>query len=883
MGKKSPKSASPKSPEKPAKPVEADHSKEGQVSPEREAKKSEPSKLQTEQTKAQSQTTQEQQEEQQQEEQKKKIKLAALCEVLHKNLLAKFDKKWGSAQWGYIEGAADASGDDKNLPKGSKREKDDGKFKQYPGLKKDIETDADNIKDADKKVHPEFGRMISFKARVEWEDKGEKTSIAGKKVYWGYERTYNTEKKAIADRKPDDKESFTGLTGPDAPDNGSAKTVQWFGPVSVDEKGWTDSVAFNVSSVEGDQFKIYAQADIDDSGKPGGEKKETKVYVVGLLRIKIEELCEVVPKETMKPYYKKKGQEAQTPDWGCIEGAADKSKDKKMSCEGKRENEDSEKSYRQYINLANNIDVDALHPEYGRTLQFKCKVAWEIEKYKNIPLTDKDVYWGYSYEYPDRPKNQNKIKGSYKDLKNKNKEVELNVPKILDDTEKEKLDGPAGPVYFGDETADKNDKKKIKQWFGPVKTDKAGWTKDAVTFVFSMYAGDRFKLYIKADVDDSGKPGGEPRETKEYEVWRKFWYQQSHYSAFTSLPNLSDAEKAYKKAKACMLKSSLLEKKSYTDANLTTKGVKDITVYEKQQFKFDGSTSKAVVIGTGNESKIREFLNDGVTDANKPKEPVKSHIMYCDYQCDYETGPSKLYMQFSSKKISYQDINKYTGGFVLNPPVKDGQDVFKNDFEWGIATLKKSKVILKKLLFKSNKSIAESTPATNCTKVGGIGDVTCGKTSFEITNIPDAYKSYFDSSGNLKKADVAVYVEATVNYANQYLGDSDGHHVIIVVESSNDAETCATVSHEIGHSFNQTPRPANKPASLPAHPMGHSDAGYHCYYNAREFNKKGGGTSYKSGTCVMAQNSGNSTAEYCPICGPYIKLQDMSAMKTPSR
>jgi len=887
MAKESPLTLSPNKPDKPPKTIEADTADAGESSPERKQKKAETSKIQTTQSQVQSQeqsqeqpqgqTKEQQQESQKKKEEKKKNKLVELCEVLNKSLLSKYKKEMGDAQWAYVEGAADNSSDKKNLPQAAKREKEEGDFRQYINLKKDIE---------DKDVHPEFGRMIIFKARVEWEDKNQKESIAGKKIYWGYERGYNTEKKKKEDREPDENEQLIGLSGPDKPQGDSSKTVQWFGPSSVDEHGWTSTVVFKVSQIEGDKFKIYAQADVDDSNKPGGDKKETKFYVVGKLNMKIEEICEVLPKETLKKYYKKKGKEAETPDWGCVEGAADKSQDTKaMPCDGKREKEDSEDFFRQYINLNNDIDENKVHPEYGRTLRFKAKVRLEHEKYKDIPLKDKNVYWGFEYKYEDRPKDTNEIKGSYKSKSNQTTNVTLNVPKTLGDSEKEKFDGLVGPVAFDEDSSGSDDKKdaeskkkNCKQWFGPVKTDKSGWTKDAVKFIFSQYGGDQFKIFAKADVDDSGKPGGDPKETEFYTVWRKFWYQPSHYSGFTSLPDLSQAQSAYKAVKAVMSKSSLLEKKSYTKNNLDTKGVKRITIYKQNQIKFDNNNKEVVIIGTGNEKKIREFLNDGINNADAAAEPTKIHVMYCDYQCDPED--KSIYPRFNSRIISFSELNKYTGGLVLNPPVKPGVDVFE-DISWHLVSLSKSSVFFKKLLFKSNENIAASTKVTGFIHSGVEADITVNETSIEIA-VPDKFKKYFAGSGKLKRSDKAIYLEAKVNYGEEFLGDSDGHHVIIVVKENDDTETSATVAHEIGHSFNQTPRPANKPASLPVHPMGHSDAGYHCYYKAKATTNDDGDT-YKDGICVMAQNSGNSTPDYCPICKPYVKLQNMTSTKNPSR
>lgn len=92
-----------------------------------------------------------------------------------------------------------------------------------------------------------------------------------------------------------------------------------------------------------------------------------------------------------------------------------------------------------------------------------------------------------------------------------------------------------------------------------------------------------------------------------------------------------------------------------------------------------------------------------------------------------------------------------------------------------------------------------------------------------------------------------------------------------------------TISHEIGHALNQTPKPGMQPKGLPVHPhqyTKHGGIGSHC--NTVE---KGGkhqkGTLkkdvYQSGICVMF-HAGDSKCinKFCDVCIPYVKATDVN-------
>ncbi|PZN69909.1 MAG: hypothetical protein DM484_28985 [Candidatus Methylumidiphilus alinenensis] len=122
--------------------------------------------------------------------------------------------------------------------------------KQYINLDNTVQTDA---------PHPEYGRSIRLKARVEWVSDNKSKSLSGQTVYW-----YSTSGGG----------NKTGLTGGEQEGFGSAGGGKQT-TCSTDDKGWTGVVSFYLSQYGGDKFDLNAT---DDSGYKGGLKAGT--YIV---------------------------------------------------------------------------------------------------------------------------------------------------------------------------------------------------------------------------------------------------------------------------------------------------------------------------------------------------------------------------------------------------------------------------------------------------------------------------------------------------------------------------------------------------------------------------------------------------------------------------
>ncbi|MCK5607298.1 hypothetical protein KAR91_35775, partial [Candidatus Pacearchaeota archaeon] len=171
----------------------------------------------------------------------------------------------------WVKGAGMKNTDKDNLKKSIERtEKDDANnYIQYINL--DHDTEGKN------KRHPEYGREITFKARIKRTDnKTEK--LNGVKVKFSYKCT-----KAANRKNPDTKvwtDAKAKLTGDqkagfDSKGGADTKTVQ------TDNKGWTTAVKFFSSAYGGDKFEVSAVLHPTVKGATGAQPKKTQSkYIV---------------------------------------------------------------------------------------------------------------------------------------------------------------------------------------------------------------------------------------------------------------------------------------------------------------------------------------------------------------------------------------------------------------------------------------------------------------------------------------------------------------------------------------------------------------------------------------------------------------------------
>jgi hypothetical protein len=368
-----------------------------------------------------------------------------------------------------------------------------------------------------------------------------------------------------------------------------------------------------------------------------------------------------------------------------------------------------------------------------------------------------------------------------------------------------------------------------------------GWT-PVLQFRLSMYSGDKFKIFAGL------KPKAKDLRTANYVVWRKFWYQMTLFTGKTA-PGIQKSIDAYKDVFAEMV-AAATSVVNYTKVKLEAKelGIAKCTVYPKYACVVNDNTgADTIVIGRHNEKVTRQFLN-----AAPKNEPVKMHFMMCDCQWDPEGD---------------------TG--ALQKDVPDGKSRL-------LVSL--ANVVIIKPALKGNLLIGTGTwhglAADKNTENGNTGNIDESwieipkpRTSLGEFNIVVPPGIIGKSTGG------GIRVKFKLAKAGEYLGDSDGYQITVVMGR---ADTPATCSHETGHAFYQAPSYTTDAANLPksfnaaekATLKVYQDAGWHCSHNATAY-----GTIYQSGDCVMATRTNVADRKYCELCQPFIKLQDMSSAK----
>ncbi len=151
-----------------------------------------------------------------------------------------------------------------------RKDKDGKAWKQYINLDKDTDGKVPTGPANPAKRRPDYGRYIEFRARVEWVRGDKSRSLKGKTVYF----TSKLTKKGKDDRpKTMHKDEDHGF--------GSAGGKKEDVPVKVEtDDGWTQVVKFYPSMYGGDQFRVTAQADEKNKGKPTGKKLHLGNYIV---------------------------------------------------------------------------------------------------------------------------------------------------------------------------------------------------------------------------------------------------------------------------------------------------------------------------------------------------------------------------------------------------------------------------------------------------------------------------------------------------------------------------------------------------------------------------------------------------------------------------
>ncbi|MHC5060817.1 MAG: hypothetical protein ACYTFK_07015 [Planctomycetota bacterium] len=473
-------------------------------------------------------------------------------------------------------------------------------------------------------------------------------------------------------------------------------------------------------------FNNFANANKDAKKKPAKAPKKTE-QPCPIAEVKLVELVEIV----------KRGS-AEAPVSGV---AKDPKKKTPLQGSNRRVMRPPANPARQYINLKKDLHgADKSNPEFDRYIELRARVEWK-DSSKKDSLSGKKVYF-------------------------KATETKQNTRPQLFKVDKEK------PGFGGNNNTMTTE----------ATTNADGWT-DPVKFYLSQFGGDKYKISAQADEDGKGKKGTEIK-TGEYEVWRRFWYQNTVATGFAP-PDLSESIETYKNVNAEMV-ASKTAKVEFTEALLETKetGIAEHTLYAKKFCeKNNNQNTEVAIVGRHNEQAIRKFLK---TTTEIPEEPVKAHLMFCGYQWDPK-GYTPLIKKVFAKDAKEKTFSAPEGQIIIKPALKG--DLVRNtttekSYWVPIKTDGTLDLANKKSLSKDHISIP--TPRSSLRK-------------FTVT-LPDEAVNAGKAVG---KNGIKIFLRLAK--AAEYLGDSDGNQ-ITVAHVGTDTGGNNTTSHEIGHAFYQAPR-----------------------------------------------------------------------------
>ena len=180
----------------------------------------------------------------------RKIRLVEMIEVVTRQSKGVFATKDVE---GAVVGARPKSRKKKTLV--TRKETNLDCYKQYVNLPKNI--------DGRNKRHPEYGRYVELRARVEWDDRS-KDGLQGKRVIWRHTHFTATDRPNL---RKNAKEGFGGSGG-----LGQLETT-------TGKDGWTRVVKFYLSSYGGDEFSVSAEL-VDNNGQRIGTGLSTSKYQV---------------------------------------------------------------------------------------------------------------------------------------------------------------------------------------------------------------------------------------------------------------------------------------------------------------------------------------------------------------------------------------------------------------------------------------------------------------------------------------------------------------------------------------------------------------------------------------------------------------------------
>ncbi len=392
---------------------------------------------------------------------------------------------------------------------------------------------------------------------------------------------------------------------------------------------------------------------------------------------------------------------------------------------------------------------------------------------------------------------------------------------------------------------DKTDRKNLLHV--SAKTDANGEASQEV--ILSQFGGDKFYLaaYIDQDPHFAKYIHGHTKlgerkpsmASDEINVWRKFWYQLVDVEGI-NIPALTGAVGQYERVNSKMEAAS-----SITISRTEVDSFNPKAIYPEYMVKINGGNSDALVVSGSNKT---QFFSSYSSEADKP---VKIPVLVCDAQWD--AGGMSSAIDIDDKATSFP-LDITTNKLVINPPLQGGDLLATGDWlaaEWD----RTANAGTGDWVNVRHGPLANTDSTVNPSR-SYLNQVTLSVPSGVGKTTPDTH---------IWLSNIIIQ-----GAKGPYLGESFNKRILAVYDSSTQLDRDDfqnTISHEIGHAFQQVVRgsPAGGINGIPAHPnqldLGQ---GNHCRHLANKC------VMYDEGPIVGSLN------HFCDVCHPYLLVQDMT-------
>lgn len=430
------------------------------------------------------------------------------------------------------------------------------------------------------------------------------------------------------------------------------------------------------------------------------------------------------------------------------------------------------------------------------------------------------------------------------------------------------VDLPAGPAVKGTagnkwewkkisanlKHSDKPNRKKLLHV--DAKTDNKGYKHHEVTL--SRLGGDKFYLAAYLDQDPhlakyiDGHADLQKRKpvtrTDPVQVWRKFWYKEVKVERI-NVAGFMKAPDTWKDVMAVMTPAGAVEMKRKKADKVTPQVVypKHMVSYYLNAARtayinnYPNDKNDALVVGDDNESK---FFKLAKAEKDKPVmlNMLNAHALWVK---GGNTGAQTVHWHKSTAFPLAFNVKKHT----IDPPIAKGN-----------------------LLKSGNWEARDFNPATGKWVNSRKGKLKASDLELDpARSDPRMVKIKWPAGVKVDPNGTQLKItKFQVSYSKNYLGTQYGDGIVNAYTPNDKQDYENTINHESGHAFGQVAtysKAKSKSTGIPKHSEWYDPVdGPHCKYQNK--------------SCLMYESGPQpkSLNRFCPICHPYVLVQDMSSV-----